>query len=139
MKNTKKINIIYIIIAVLFLYQMLLLGIYITSYKEISAATIVISVFFFLTGLVIDSIVLYVYQSIRKKLEMDEELKELYRYREQEMLLYKNIQLQIDQLREQRHEFANQIQTAYIMLEQNAPREMLEKYLQDLEKNHQVQ
>ena len=139
MKNTKKINIIYIIIAVLFLYQMLLLGIYITSYKEISAATIVISVFFFLTGLVIDSIVLYVYQSIRKKLEMDEKLKELYRYREQEMLLYKNIQLQIDQLREQRHEFANQIQTAYIMLEQNAPREMLEKYLQDLEKNHQVQ
>lgn len=139
MKNTKKINIIYIIIAVLFLYQMLLLGIYITSYKEISAATIVISVFFFLTGLVIDSIVLYVYQSIRKKLEMDEELKELYRYREQEMLLYKNIQLQIDQLREQRHEFANQIQTAYIMLEQNAPLEMLEKYLQDLEKNHQVQ
>lgn len=124
---------IYIIIAALFIYQMTLLGTFISSYEKVSIGMILLCIFFIVMGLVIDGIVFYVSRSIQKKLEMDEELKELYRFRELETALYKNIQLQLELLREQRHEFANQIQTAYIMIEQGAPKETLEKYLEELE------
>lgn len=130
---------IYIIIGALFLYQMTLLGTFISSYKKLSIGMILLCIFFIATGLVIDGIVFYVSHSIQKKLEMDEELKELYRLREQETTLYKNIQLQLEQLREQRHEFSNQIQTAYIMIEQGASTEMLEKYLEELEECCQLE
>ncbi|MBO5485854.1 MAG: hypothetical protein J5988_02835 [Eubacterium sp.] len=131
-------NMIYLIIAILFIYQMVLLGILISSYDTVSTGMIVTAVFFLIIGIAIDCIVFYVCRNIQKKLEMDEKLKELYRYREQETNLYKNIQAQMEQLREQRHEFANQIQTAYIMIEQDAPQEMLEKYLADLEKSYET-
>lgn len=131
-------NMIYLIIAILFIYQMVLLGILISSYNTVSTGMIVTAVFFLIIGIAIDCIVFYVCRNIQKKLEMDEKLKELYRYREQETNLYKNIQAQMEQLREQRHEFANQIQTAYIMIEQDAPQEMLEKYLADLEKSYET-
>lgn len=140
MKNkTSTTNIIYIIIGVLFLYQMILLGILIASYEEISVGMILTAIFFLIIGIVIDGIVFYVCRNIQKKLEMDEKLKELYQYREQETILYKNIQSQMEELREKRHEFANQIQTAYIMMEQGAPQEMLENYLADLEKNYEME
>ena len=131
-------NMIYLIIGILFIYQMVLLGILISSYDTVSTGMIVTAVFFLIIGIAIDCIVFYVCHNIQKKLEMDEKLKELYRYREQETNLYKNIQAQMEQLREQRHEFANQIQTAYIMIEQDAPQEMLEKYLADLEKSYET-
>lgn len=140
MKNkTLPANIIYVIIGVLFLYQMVLLGILISSYETVSAGMIVTALFFLIIGIAIDCVVFYVCRSIQKKLEMDEKLKELYQYREQETTLYKNIQSQMEQLREKRHEFANQIQTAYIMIEQGAPQEMLEKYLADLEKSYEME
>lgn len=132
-------NTIYAIIGILFIYQMVLLGILISSYDTVSTSMIVTAVFFLIIGIAIDCIVFYVCRSIQKKLEMDERLKELYRYREQETTLYKNIQSQMEQLREKRHEFANQIQTAYIMIEQDAPQEMLEKYLADLEKEYEME
>lgn len=129
---------IYLIIIILFIYQMVLLGILITSYETVSTNMIIAALFFLIIGIAIDCIVFYVCRNILKKLEMDERLKELYQYREQETTLYKNIQTQMEQLHEQRHEFANQIQTAYIMIEQDAPQEMLEKYLADLEKSYET-
>lgn len=129
-------NIIYILISILFLYQLLLLGIFITSHEKISIDLLFISALFLIIGIIIDSVVFYVSHSIQKKLEMDEELKKLYQYREQETALYQKIQLQLNQLREQRHEFANQLQTAYIMLEQGASPEVITKYLESLEADY---
>lgn len=129
-------NIIYILISILFLYQILLLGIFITSHEKISIDLLFISALFLIVGIVIDSVVFYVSHNIQKKLEMDEELKKLYQYREQETALYQKIQLQLNQLREQRHEFANQLQTAYIMLEQGASPEVITKYLESLEADY---
>lgn len=129
-------NTIYIIIGILFLYQLILLGIFVMSHEEISMDIIFISAFFLVIGVVIDGVVFYVSRNIQRKLEMDEELKNLYRYREQETALYQKIQLQLNQLREQRHEYANQIQTAYAMIEQGASPEALIKYLEDLEADY---
>lgn len=126
-------NTIYIIIGVLFLYQLILLGIFVMSHEEISIDILLISAFFLVIGVVIDGVVFYVSRNIQRKLEMDEELKNLYRYREQETALYQKIQLQLNQLREQRHEYANQIQTAYVMIEQGASPEAITKYLENLE------
>ena len=95
------------------------------------------AVIFLSMGLVIDAGVYFIYCRLQQKLELDEEFKKVYRYREQELKLYQGIQRQIEQLREKRHEFANQIQTAYIMCEQGASQEELEKYLQNMEERYQ--
>ncbi len=137
-KNGFNRNIIYVIIGILVIYQIVLLGILISSYQEITMSVVLFGAVFFLGGIVIDCVVFYVSRRIQKKLEMDEKLKELYLYREKEMTLYKNIQSQMEQLREKRHEFANQIQTAYIMMEQGASKEKLEGYLADLEREYQL-
>lgn len=137
-KKISSSNIIYIIIGILFVYQLVLLGVLFTTHEKITSSVILSSLFFLIVGVLIDGIVFYVCRNIQQKLEMDEELKELYQYREQEMEMYKNIQCQMDELREKRHEFANQIQTAYIMVEQGVSREMLENYLADLENSYQM-
>ena len=130
-------GIILFFMALLFIYQMMLLVTHIVTYETITADMVFFAVIFLSMGLVIDAGVYFIYCRLQQKLELDEEFKKVYRYREQELKLYQGIQRQIEQLREKRHEFANQIQTAYIMFEQGASQEELEKYLQNMEERYQ--
>lgn len=129
-------NILYIIIGVLFLYQVLLTCVLFASYDEISIGMILLLLTFGVMGVIMDGVVFYVIRKIQKKLELDVELKNLYRYREQELELYQNVQKQLDELREKRHEFANRIQTVYAMNEQGVLKERMEQYMADIEEEY---
>lgn len=135
-KDKKNINVLFITIGFLVLYQVLLTGVLVASYDEITIGIVLPVVTFFVLGMIVDGVVFYVIRKIQKKLELDEELKNLYRYREQELELYQNVQRQLDELREKRHEFANRIQTVYAMSEQDISKDRVGQYLADMEEEY---
>lgn len=114
------------------IYQLILTGIFVSFSIDYSVAVMWLGLLMVIMNFAIDLIVFFFIKQLEKKQIMEAELVQLYNLRNHELEQYKSIEEQLKTLRKQRHEFANQIQTAYMMIEQHTPKEQVEQYLSDI-------
>lgn len=74
-------------------------------------------------------LLMYFMNGMEQKLEIEEKLSVLYQQRQYELDYYQMTNHHIEEMRTARHDFKNQIQTAYIMMEQGKSREKIEQLL----------
>ncbi|MDE7478663.1 MAG: hypothetical protein K2M91_12060, partial [Lachnospiraceae bacterium] len=116
------------------LYQLTLTGIFVSFSKNYTNLVMWLGLLLVGMSFSVDIIMFFFIQQLHKKQAIEAEMKELYHSHQQNLELYKDIEAQLRTLREQRHEFSNQLQTAYMMINQNAPTEQIVKYLSHIEK-----
>ena len=68
-------------------------------------------------GIVLNVVLMYMIQNLKTKMQVEEDLAGLYRQRQYELEYYKITQNHLEQMREARHEYLNQMQTAYMMIQ----------------------
>ena len=122
----------FLLFLAISIYQLVLTGIFVSFSIDYSLSVMWLGLLMVIMNFAIDLIVFFFIKQLEKKKLMDAELAQLYNLRNQELEQYKSIETQLKTLREQRHEFANQIQTAYMMIEQHTPTEQIEQYLSDI-------
>lgn len=113
-------------------YQIILTGIFISYSIDYSYAVKWLGLFLVIMNFLVDIIIFFFMKQLEQKQLMDAELAQLYASREHELARYKDIETQIGTLRKQRHEFANQMQTVSMMMEQHAPAKQITQYLTDI-------
>ncbi|MDO5574479.1 MAG: hypothetical protein Q4G60_10945 [bacterium] len=116
----------YILIPI---YQVALLCLYIAGMEEYTATTIMMGVALLLCSVIVDHFLARSLDKMAEKLTKEEQLTELYAQRQKELEYYERSEVYIGQMREIRHEFTNQLQTAYVMMEQGAERESVKQLL----------
>lgn len=93
-------------------------------------------------GMAIDLIIMYFIENMKKKVEAEERYSQLYAQRQYELNYYKMTNQYLEEMRVVRHEFQNQLQTAYIMMEQGQQKEkihqILERANQQLKGNEEI-
>ena len=107
----------YFLFIVIPVYQMIIFMVYYSSCKTIDVASIIIGWFLYLFGLIIDGAILYLVSGMVKKMQMEKELRELYQKRQEELSYYMMVNSHVEEVRQLRHEFANQLQVIYGLLE----------------------
>ena len=110
-------------------YQVILLCFYIAGTEEYSIFTIVMGIALLIFSVIIDFFLVRSVEYMVEKLTKEEQLTELYAQRQKELKYYEKSEEYIGQMREIRHEFTNQLQTAYAMLEQGSSREEVKELL----------
>ena len=110
-------------------YQVILLCFYIAGTEEYSIFTIVMGIALLIFSVIIDFFLVRSVEYMVEKLTKEEQLTELYAQRQKELEYYERSEVYIGQMREIRHEFTNQLQTAYVMMEQGADRESVKQLL----------
>ncbi len=83
---------------------------------------------------VLNFVVLYLLEGIFKKLDREEELQALEWQRRQEYDWYEKDSRYVEEMSMLRHDFANQLQTVYAMMEEPENAEKVKTMLQDMEK-----
>lgn len=99
------------------LYQLVLLLLYVNAVDEFNSRTAALGVCLLVLGIAINLVIMFLLQNLERKVEVEEKLSYLYRQRERELDYYRMSQRYLDQMREIRHEFINQIQTAYLLIQ----------------------
>lgn len=107
----------YFLFIVIPVYQMIIFMVYYSSCETIDIVSIIIGWFLYLFGLFIDGAILYLISGMVKKMQMEKELRELYQKRKEELTYYMMVNSHIEEVRQMRHEFANQLQVIYGLLE----------------------
>ena len=107
----------FFLFIVIPVYQMIIFMVYYSSCETIDIASIIIGWFLYLFGFFIDGAILYLISGMVKKMQMEKELRELYRKRQEELTYYMMVNSHIEEVRQMRHEFANQLQVMYGLLE----------------------
>lgn len=107
----------YFLFIVIPVYQMIIFMVYYSSCDKIDIASIIIGWFLYLFGLFIDGAILYLISGMVKKMQMEKELRELYQKRQEELTYYMMVNSHIEEVRQMRHEYANQLQVIYGLLE----------------------
>lgn len=133
-KNKNKYYLLYLFIA---LYQLVLTGVFIYYSRDYTETVMWLGLLSVIMSFSFDILMFYFIRQLERKQAVEAEVKELSLSYEREFQMYKDIEKQLQALREQRHEFANQLQTAYAMIEQNTPAEHIKRYLADIEAYHQ--
>lgn len=132
-KNKNKYYLLYLFIA---LYQLVLTGVFIYYSRDYTETVMWLGLLSVIMSFSFDIIMFYFIRQLERKQTVEAEMKELSLSYQREFQMYKDIEGQLQTLREQRHEFANQLQTVYAMIEQNAPAEHIKRYLADIEAFH---
>ncbi len=83
-------------------------------------------------NLVLDGVVLYLLEGIFKKLDREEELQALEERRRQEYAWYEADSQYVEEMRLIRHDFANQLQTAYSMMDNPENTEKVKGLLKEM-------
>lgn len=107
----------YFLFIIIPVYQMIIFMVYYSSCETIDAASIMIGWFLYLFGLFIDGAIWYLISGMVKKIQMEKELRELYQKRQEELAYYMMVNSHMEEVRQLRHEFANQLQVIYGLLE----------------------
>ena len=124
----------YLILPV---YQLLIVVIYYKFCGEIRFESVMTGWFLFVFGVVIDVSVIYLINGIFKKLKLEREISELHEKRQEELAYYMMVNDHMKQSRFLRHEFANQMQVIYGLLETKDTakvKQMLDKTKEKVEK-----
>ena len=85
-------------------------------------------------NLLLDGSVLYLLEGLFRKLEKEKELQILENKRKEEYEYYKSSAEAMEQFRLIRHDFANQLQTAYGMMDEPENAEKVKKLLEQMKK-----
>lgn len=132
----KKRNKYYVLYVPIALYQLVLTGVFIYYSRDYTETVMWLGLLSVIMSFSFDIIMFYFIRQLERKQTVEAEMKELSLSYQREFQMYKDIERQLQTLREQRHEFANQLQTVYAMIEQNAPAEHIKRYLADIEAFH---
>lgn len=117
---------IYVLVPV---YQVILLCLFIAGTEEYNAFTVILGSILLIFSVIIDFFLIRSVAYMVEKLTKEEQLTELYAQRQKKLEYYEKSEEYIGQMREIRHEFTNQLQTAYAMLEQGASRKEVKELL----------
>jgi len=99
------------------IYQILIFIIYYSFCGKIHFENVMIGWLLFLFGIIIDVSVIYLINGIFKKLKVEREISEVQEKRQEELAYYMMVNDKLEQSRFLRHEFANQMQVIYGLLE----------------------
>ena len=99
------------------IYQMFIFIVYYSFCGEVRMENVVAGVFLFLFGIIIDVSVIYLINGIFKKLKVEREISEVQEKRQEELAYYMMVNDKLEQSRFLRHEFSNQMQVIYGLLE----------------------
>jgi len=106
--------VLYLILPV---YQLFIVYIYYSFCGEIRFENVITGWFLFVFGVVIDVSVIYLINGIFRKLKVEHEISEVQEKRQEELAYYMMVNDKLEQSRFLRHEFANQMQVIYGLLE----------------------
>lgn len=98
-------------------YQLILLLLFLGASDDFNIKTAALGVCLLILGIIINIVIMYLLMNLEQKVVVEEKLSYLYRQRQRELDYYRMSQQYIDQMREIRHEFINQIQTAYLLIQ----------------------
>lgn len=98
-------------------YHLLLLLMYYEKVEQFDIHAAILGISILAMGILINYVIMYLLRNMEKRVAAEEELKRLNTQRKYEMDYYKMINQYTNQMREVRHEFINQIQTAYMMIQ----------------------
>mgnify|MGYP003291761871 CR=1 FL=1 len=115
-------------------YQLVLLIMYYRACREYTMVHSYFGIGVTIMGIIIDCSFMYFINGMERKVEAEGELSYLYNQRQNELIYYKTANQYIEEMREIRHDFKNQIQTAYIMLEQGADKEKIKQVLKETDR-----
>ncbi len=126
----------YLLFIIIPIYQFIIFMVYYYSCETIDAKSILTGWFIYMFGIVIDVASLYLISGMLKRIRMEKELSELYQKRKEELDYYMQINGHMENVRELRHEFANQLQVIYGLMEEKDTakvRRMLDAIYQNME------
>ena len=121
----------YFLYLVVPLYQMVLLVVFLSQAKTFNWDVAMFGLALLSIGVAVNLITIYLYTNLEKKAEIEEELTILYQQRQNELNYYKMTDQYIEQMREIRHDFVNQIQTAYLMIQKGGDTQEARQLLSD--------
>lgn len=127
-RERKRSYFLYIIIP---LYQTVLLVIFLSQAEVFDWDVAMLGVALLTIGIAVNMVTIYLYHNLEQKAEIEEELTILYQQRQNELNYYRMTEQYIEQMREIRHEFVNQIQTAYLMIQKGGDTELARQLLSD--------
>ena len=108
----------YILFLVIPIYQLIIFLVYYNGCEKIDVPSIVVGWLLYLFGILIDVAILYLITGMIKKMKLEKELSALYKKRTEELDYYMQVNNHMEEVRELRHEFANQLQVIYGLLEE---------------------
>lgn len=108
----------YILFLVIPIYQLIIFLVYYNGCEKIDVSSIVVGWLLYLFGILIDMAILYLITGMIKKMKLEKELDALYKKRKEELNYYMQVNNHMEEVRELRHEFANQLQVIYGLLEE---------------------
>lgn len=108
----------YLLFMIIPVYQLVIFFIYYNSCEKINVPSIVTGWFLYIFGIGIDVAILYLVSGMLKRVRLEKELSELYQKRKEELEYYVQVNGHMENVRELRHEFANQLQVIYGLMEE---------------------
>lgn len=110
-------------------YQLVLLLMFLYGADEFDLRAAILGFSLLVMGMVINMVMMYLLQEMEQKLEVEEKLSHLYLQRQYELDYYRIAQQHLDEMQAVRHDFVNQIQTAYMMIQEGNDAEKAESLL----------
>lgn len=124
----------YMVLIILGIYQELLLVVFFTESSELTDAKVFTGLMFFSLGFLLETGTIYLVNRMVKKIESERKLSRLYRQREKELKYYHDVNEHMEKIRIFRHEYANQLQVIYDLLD-NQSEEKAEQMIQMIYEN----
>lgn len=98
-------------------YQTILLVVFLLSDLRSGAVVMLIGWLTVIFEIALDMSIIWFVNGNMKKLEVEEKLTTLYNQRQYELDYYRSMNRRIEEIRSIRHDFMNQVQTAYVLLQ----------------------
>ena len=121
----------YLLFMILPVYKLILLTIYYYSCVNINVNNLFIGWSVYLIGGILDFLILYLVSEVIKKWKLENEIGELNHRREEELKCYLEMDKRIKEIGEIRHEYFNQLQVIYRLIEERN-KEKLNELLKDI-------
>lgn len=110
------------------LYQLVQLLIFLVFDISSEVGMLILGLIIVCFDILLDCGVLWFMIDMGKRYETEEKLSALYNQRRYELEYYRSMNLHMEQLREIRHDYLNQIQTVELLLEKDGTRKLLSEY-----------
>lgn len=126
----------YFMFLIIPIYQGCLFFVYYSGCAEINNERIAAGFTLLLFGVFVNAMIIYLINGILKKIIAEKELKQIQLERQKELEYYQSVNVHMEQVRGVRHEFANQLQVIYRLLEEKdeqKTRKMLDAAYENLE------
>lgn len=119
-------------------YQLCLMFGFLMLCSDFTERTAVIGMIMNLSNVLLDGLVLHFIDGILKKLDWEKEISDIEKKRRQEYCFYEKESRQIEQIRMIRHDFVNQLQTVYNLIDENENADEVKRILEEMKKRIEV-